>query len=311
MENELISVIIPTYKRNETLERAIKSVENQTYSSIEIIVVDDNAKFPEYRENNREIIKRHKNIIFIENKENLGGGLSRNEGIKKAKGKYIAFLDDDDEYLPEKLEKQYNLYKKLKNDNIAMIYCYAKMINVDKSTYIKKVDFEGTPLIENINNCIAATSWWFCPKEKLESVGGFEDISSRQDASLILKFLLKGYEVYRVPEILLNYYWHDELSGISKVDWKAVEAEEKYKKIFVDNAKEISEKEKKEIMYIFSKRLAKMYIRLGDRKKAYSELKKMLTIHKINKKNTQIILGILANKLYIKIANGKDKKRKE
>ena len=79
----------------------------------------------------------------------------------------------------------------------------------------------------------------------------------------------------------------------------------------MDNAKEISEKEKKEIMYIFSTRLAKMYIRLGDRKKAYSELKKMLTIHKINKKNTQIILGILANKLYIKIANGKDKKRKE
>ncbi|MCI8412249.1 MAG: glycosyltransferase family 2 protein [Clostridia bacterium] len=307
---ELISVIIPTYKRSETLERAIKSIEDQTYPNIEIIVVDDNADFPEYREKNRQIVKKHEKVIFVENKNNLGGGLARNEGIKIAKGKFVAFLDDDDEYLPEKIEKQYNLYKKLKNDNIAMIYCYAKMINVDKSTYTRKVDFEGIPIIENVNNCIAATSWWFCPKEKLEAVGGFEDISSRQDASLLLKFLLNGYEIYRVPEILLNYYWHDGTNGISKVDWKAIEAEKKYRKIFMDNAGDLREEEKREIIYIFSSRLANMYIRLGDRKKAFEELLNMLKVHKISIKNIKIILGIVFNKLYVKIAIYKNKKRK-
>ena len=64
--NELISVIIPTYKRSETLERAIKSVMAQTYKNIEIIVVDDNAEYPEYRIRNKKMIEKYKDIIFIE-----------------------------------------------------------------------------------------------------------------------------------------------------------------------------------------------------------------------------------------------------
>ena len=112
MNEELISVIIPTYKRIDTLERALDSVFNQTYTNIELIVVDDNAKFPETREKVEKIIEKYNGKIkLIKNKDNLGGGLSRNEGIKVASGKYIAFLDDDDEYYPEKLEKQYSLLK--------------------------------------------------------------------------------------------------------------------------------------------------------------------------------------------------------
>lgn len=310
MKSELVSVIIPTYKRNTTLERAIVSVEKQTYNNIEIIVVDDNAEFLNYREENKKIVAKHDNVIFIENKKNLGGGLSRNEGIKYAKGEFIAFLDDDDEYLPEKIEKQYELYKKLNNDNIAMIYCYANMIRVDNSSYLRKVDYEGVPLKENISDCIAATSWWFCPKNKLLEVGAFEDISSRQDASLILKFLLKGYEIYRVPEILLNYYWHDGTNGISKIDLKAIEAEKKYRDIFENNSSMLNEKEKQEIMYIFYSRLAGMYIRLRNIKSAFVEWKKMIKIHLISKKSIQVIFGIICNPLYIKISNYKEKKMK-
>lgn len=309
MDKDLVSVVIPTYKRSETLENAIKSIQNQTYPNLEIIVVDDNANFPEYREKNRELLRKYPEVILVENKKNLGGGLARNEGIKIAKGKFIAFLDDDDEYLPTKIEKQYDLYKKLNNDNIAMIYCYANMINVDKSTYIRKVDLEGVLLKENIENCIAATSWWFCPKDKLEAVGGFEDISSRQDASLILKFFLKGYEVYRVPEVLLNYYWHDGSNGISKVNWKAVEAEEKYRKLYMDATKDVENDEKNEIMYIYSLRLARMYIRLKDRKKAFNEFKTMFKLHGINAKNMQILFGIIFNRLYVKMAIKKEEKR--
>ena len=91
--NELISVVIPTYKRNDTLVRAIESVYNQTYSNIEIIVVDDNANFPEVRQRNREILSEYKKVILVENSVNLGGGLSRNEGIKRSNGDYIAFLE--------------------------------------------------------------------------------------------------------------------------------------------------------------------------------------------------------------------------
>lgn len=116
---ELVSVVIPTHKRFEELFRAIDSVLKQTYSNIEIIVVDDNSQDKELRERIKEKIKKYsENIQYIENETNLGGAKSRNVGIEKAKGKYISFLDDDDEYYPEKIEKQYKLYKSKKNQNI-------------------------------------------------------------------------------------------------------------------------------------------------------------------------------------------------
>ena len=164
--SKLVSVIIPTYNRIDTLERAIKSVKSQTYKNIEVLVIDDNANNHNIRKEVEKIVSKFQNIKLIQNKENLGGGLSRNEGIKNAKGEYIAFLDDDDEFYPEKIEKQYELYKKLNNDKVGLIYCYAKYVG-SKSQIIRKVDYEGIPLKEHLVLCIAATSWWFCPKRVL------------------------------------------------------------------------------------------------------------------------------------------------
>lgn len=307
--NELISVIIPTYKRSKTLKRAIDSVINQTYKNIEIIVVDDNSNYPECREYNRKLVSQYKQIVFIENKINLGGGLARNEGIRIAKGKYIAFLDDDDEFYPNKIMEQYKLYKKLNNSNIGMIYCYANMINIDNSSYISRVDLEGNVLTEHVKSCVAATSWWFCPKEKLLSVGGFEDISSRQDASLLLKMFLKGYEVYRVPEVLLKYYWHDSNGGISKTAYSSVEAEEKYRDIFLQNSDGLNDKIKRKILYLFSYRLAMLYILLGEKTQAKNEYIKMLKYEILSIKNFRTLFGILFNGAYRWISKRKNSKR--
>ena len=311
-DNELISVVIPTYKRNKSLKRAIDSIINQTYKNIEIIVVDDNSKFPEIRKENEELINEYsEKIVLVKNKENLGGGLSRNEGIKIAKGKFIAFLDDDDEYYSNKIEEQYRLYKKLNNSNIAMIYCYADMVNLDGSIYELKKDIEGNALLENVNNCIAATSWWFCPKEKLLSVGGFENIKSRQDASLLLKLFLAGYEVYRVPKVLLKYYWHDAANGISKIDYSSVEAEKQYKEIFLKNCKKLEKEEIKQILYIFSYRIAMIYILLKDRKNAMQEYRKMFIYKKISKKSFRVLFGIIFNNIYCYLSKRKNYRRVE
>ncbi|HFI0085410.1 TPA: glycosyltransferase family 2 protein [Streptococcus suis] len=309
MEQELVSVIIPTYKRNDTLKRAIESALRQTYKNIEIIVVDDNANFPDIREKNRELVAHYSNIRFFENETNLGGGLTRNVGISKALGDYLAFLDDDDEFLPEKIEKQYELYKTLKNDNVAMIYCYANMINTDGTTEVLMKNYEGTPLYENVCSCIAATSWWFCPKEKLLSVGGFEDISSRQDASLLVKLLARGYEIYRVPEVLLNYYWHDAASGISKNDHKTVEAEKKYRDIFLQVSKGLSEDLKNRVLAIFSFRIAMQYILIGDRKAALLEYKNMLMYRPSRKMKVRTLFGIVFNNAYRGISKVKNRRR--
>ena len=308
--NELISVIIPTYKRSETLERAIKSVMAQTYKNIEIIVVDDNAEYPEYRIRNKKMIEKYKDIIFIENKINLGGGLSRNEGIKKAKGAFLAFLDDDDEFLPEKIEKQYKYYLEINDKKAAMIYCYGNLIKMNGNKKEYKKNMEGNLLLENIELCIAGTSYWFCPKKIIESVGGFEDISSKQDASLLTKLFIKGYNVYCVPEILINFYYHDENNGITKINLKTITAEKQYRKLFLElteNNKCIDEETRKSALYLFSYRLSRWYIHLLDIKNAKIEYKKMKQIKHISKKNLQIFLGIYFNKLYNYLANIKHK----
>jgi len=296
--SELVSVIIPTYKRSDTLKRAIDSVCKQTYTNIEIIVVDDNALFPEIRENNRVLLSNYSNAILVENEVNLGGGLSRNAGIERSNGDFIAFLDDDDEYCPTKIEKQYKLFKELNNPNVAMIYCYANMVRVNGSFYTYAKDYEGNQLLTNVKNCIAPTSFWFCPKEKLLSVNGFDNISSRQDASLLLKFFLSGYEVYRVPEILLNYYWHDSAHGISKNNLQTAAAERQYRELYISNSRNVNPEVHHQILYSFSYRLAQIHILNGDRVEAHKELKIMKKYHSFSREILRVFFGIYLNKTY-------------
>lgn len=107
MHNILISVIIPTYKRSNNLIRAIESILCQK-GSYEIIVVDDNGLDSEDRKNNEKNLEKYiKNneIIYIKHEKNLNGATARNTGIENASGKYITFLDDDDEFMPNRLNE--------------------------------------------------------------------------------------------------------------------------------------------------------------------------------------------------------------
>ena len=113
MEKNLVSVIIPTYNRFSFLINAIESVMSQTYKNFEIIVVNDGSSQKEYYEN--KLPKNIKIINLETNQKNLIGfvseGYIRNFGIEIAEGDYLAFLDDDDIWLPEKLEIQIDAMK--------------------------------------------------------------------------------------------------------------------------------------------------------------------------------------------------------
>ena len=110
MSQPLVSVVIPSHNRFEYLVSAIESVQRQNYSNIEILVVNDGSTQQEYYG-----YKFEENVIKIDLEENqrnvlgyISAGHVRNFGISKAQGKYIAFLDDDDIWLPDKLSKQIN-----------------------------------------------------------------------------------------------------------------------------------------------------------------------------------------------------------
>ena len=103
-----ISVIIPTFSRADMLPRAIHSVLDQQGVDVEVVVVNDNPPGSSERERTREAVQAigDARLLYVENEKNLGGSLTRNQGILASSGAYISFLDDDDYYRPGKLSEQ-------------------------------------------------------------------------------------------------------------------------------------------------------------------------------------------------------------
>ena len=113
MRNELVSVIIPYFRKRNFLIQTIKSVNKQTYKKKEIIIIYDDHDKSDLNFI-KKIINKKKNYKLIINKSNIGAGRSRNRGIKASKGKYVAFLDSDDLWSKNKLKKQINFMSKKK-----------------------------------------------------------------------------------------------------------------------------------------------------------------------------------------------------
>lgn len=114
--NKKVSVIIPVYNKEKYIEQCLKSVINQTYSNLEIILIDDAST-----DKSMEIARRIKDerIEIIELKENVGAGIARNKGIEAATGDYICFLDSDDYWVLDKIERQ---VKFMEDNNYIFIY---------------------------------------------------------------------------------------------------------------------------------------------------------------------------------------------
>ena len=122
----MVSVIITTCKREpEMVERAIASVAGQSYHNWELIIIDDSPESYDKRDQVYSMIQRYSDkytVFYHRNEENSGACYSRNRGLEIAKGEYIAFLDDDDEWLPEKLAEQVRIIEATP-EKVALVYC--------------------------------------------------------------------------------------------------------------------------------------------------------------------------------------------
>ena len=129
-----VSVVIPTFNRAEFLRTAIMSVLNQTYNDFEIIVVDDNSS-----DHTHQVVKSFKDdrIKYFHHVINLGPAAARNTAISASNGDYLAFLDDDDEWFPHKLQKQVELLDK-SLQNICGIYTNRLVIDKSRMKTISK-----------------------------------------------------------------------------------------------------------------------------------------------------------------------------
>lgn len=181
----LVSVIITTYGRaGNLIFEAINSVRNQTYNNIEIIVVDDNGKGTDTQKSNELLFEKEEDIKYIANEKNSGAQVSRNVGIIEAEGEYIACLDDDDIWMPEKIEKQVRL---MEEQNLALVFCngyrfYNDDLN-DKKLY--QFNFISDRLLdfttELRSDHIGSTSIPLMRKSYLSQTGLFDvDMPARQ-----------------------------------------------------------------------------------------------------------------------------------
>ena len=119
----LVSIILPVFNSEEFLSESISSIINQTYDHFELIIIDDAST-----DKSSNLIKSFKDsrVIYIKNERNLGIASSLNIGIKKAKGKYLARMDDDDISEPKRLDKQVRFMEE--NTSCGLLGTYAKLI---------------------------------------------------------------------------------------------------------------------------------------------------------------------------------------
>ena len=196
----LVSVIIPTYNRANLLKRAIKSVLDQTYKNLEIIIVDDGST-----DNTKDIVKTFSDprIQYIRLPENRGVSSARNMGIKKSRGDFIAFLDSDDEFLPEKLEKQSEIFRSL-SKNSGLIFTNLWNLGKDKGLYVPKQIISGyiLPSLSFPASIFSPPSTWMLRKNCIDQVGLFDEIMiNLQDTDYFVRILQK-FPIYFLNEAL-------------------------------------------------------------------------------------------------------------
>lgn len=194
-----ISVIIPTYKRPDTLDRAINSVLNQSIKDVEVIVVDDNNPETEGRtltEAKMALFSNEPRVRYIKHEHNKNGSAARNTGARAAWGKWVAFLDDDDEFLPKKLEMQ---LKTLENRGEEWACCYSKYATkkTGKEPVVYKESREGNLYLEALMRefHIASGSNLLVRKKAFDAINGFDESFIRNQDIEFLTRLLQKYKI--------------------------------------------------------------------------------------------------------------------
>lgn len=202
--NKLVSIIIPTYKGALSLSRAIDSVLNQTYSNLEIIIVDDNNTDTEERKKTELLIGQYSDsrINYIKHKQNSNGAVARNTGIKSSKGNYITFLDDDDFMLPNRIEIMLKYI--LENKECESIYSSVILTSKDKIIGHVKADkiLETKDIL--LDEMVMGTgSNIFISREILDKVRGFdENFLRHQDLEFMIR-VCKYTKILNINEFLV------------------------------------------------------------------------------------------------------------
>lgn len=213
MTEPLISIVMPAYNAENTIKDAIQSVINQTYRNWELIIVDDCSK-----DNTCDVIKTYLipngKIRLLQNQHNSGVSITRNCGVSATNGNWIAFLDSDDMWMPDKLEKQLNIIRQ--NRNADLVYTGSSFIDTagNPSGYILHVpkNISYTKLLKQ--NLISCSSTLIRKELILKYPMQYDDM--HEDYAVWLQILKNGGHAYGVDEPLLIYRLSNQSKSSNK-----------------------------------------------------------------------------------------------
>ncbi len=277
-----VSVIIPTYGDPVFLEKAIISVQSQTMKNWDLYVIDDNNPDSDARMKTESLVKRFLSddrIHYIKHSHNMNGAVARNTGIHNSQGEYIAFLDADDEYIPNRLEKCCNELNSL-DSKFAGVYTGCEMRKNGKPFKIITEIKTGNFLVE----CLAC-KFMFCTGSNLfvrrsvvEELQGFDELFLRHQDYEFLVRLFERYDLKAISEPLVIK--NNENVNVPNV-YKMSEIKKQYLEKYSSLIRELPEKQRKYIYHSNYVALAECAMRIRDYKTAqyyYSEASKSYRI---------------------------------
>ena len=262
----LVSVVMPTYKRSEKLTRAIDSVLGQTYTNLELLLVNDNEPDDDYTIALKQRISKYKEdgrFRFIIQDKHVNGAVARNVGIRQARGEYIAFLDDDDWWVADKIEKQVNVLQSL-DSSWGGVSCKFTLYDQQGNVVGKSQKYEDGYIYKDILCLLSdvATGTLLLRRECLDQARYFDEkLLRHQDLQLLVDFTVK-YKLMEVNEFL---HCVDVSDTQNRPDPEKLI---KYKKAFFESIAPVmdslSEKERAEILAMHRFELGFVYLKNHD-----------------------------------------------
>ena len=204
-----ISVIIPFYDDFNLLKRAINYVLSQSFKNYELIIIYDNPDDKKNLELLKAFVKKKKIEVLI-NDKNLGAGLSRNRGIRKAKGEFIAFLDSDDIWKKNKLQIQYNYMKK---NNLLVSHTSYDLFD-ENNRFLQKRLARKLNYFDILKSCDIGLSTVMVKKKLILKYKLFPNLKTKEDYVLWLKISKSGILFYGIKKVLTN--WTDRENSLSQ-----------------------------------------------------------------------------------------------
>lgn len=263
----LVSVIIPTHNRAGMLRCSVESVLNQSFQDFEILIISDGSI-----DNTPHIVASFNDprIRFFEHEVSKGASAARNTGLRAAKGKYIAFLDDDDEWMENKLVVQADLLEKSPPE-VGLVYGWMEYFCDGKSTGVRKPELRGDIFQHMLDKqAITNSSSVMIKRSVVDKVGYFAENLPRGNDGNYWRRITKHFHVDFVPEILAKIHvGHMERISTNTRNslLNAIKAKESQLETFADDYKKYPKSHSAVQLQVYS-----IYLRLGDFRNAFKSL---------------------------------------